>query len=569
MWVKGQAKNGHVGFFVYTTDGKRFTWRVPLAKKWQKIELKKDLAYNRKGFKISFGKIKGFAFRSSNDAIFDVGGLKLVSGGNKLHFKILTAFSIPLLKSAPMMDGKLDDDVWSKACKIDNLRLVKSGTMPGERTETLIFADDKKLYLGVKMFAANPEKQRAGMTKRDSQVYLDDSFEIFLNPKLDGKSYEHIVFNQRGTLMDYCLRFDQTKESFIYDYKWNPEVEIKTAQADKCWTAELAVPLKDLNIIPGKPFNLQFGRENHTAREYSSWGLTNRFTEVNNFLLAAIAPKKKNLKSINIEFTLPDKLAVKGTAAVAGTFSLNVVLGNPYASVLKSDIALTTDSKGNFSFPLKLKSSVSGDYLLTLSGESFNSEQLLFNLKIPSNVKYGDLVLNPTPKKLKLGKGVFKFNADIPINVAGNASARTKKTARFLRSEIHQNLFGIHPQITNKKVAETQFKLRLRKELQTNNAELKNTVDSLPAEGYAVKITPYEVLIVGADEAGLYYGAVTLKQLMINHLLKKYEPVLPCVTIVDWPDLKFRIVKHWTQSFRRLRSPAPAWSFIKNSLKKL
>jgi hypothetical protein len=569
IWVKGRAKRDHIEFFIYTTDGQRFSWRVPVKEDWQKIELKKDLAYNRKGFKLNFGKIKGLAFRSMDSAEFEAGGFKLISGGSRLYAKSLQALAIPRLSSAPVLDGRLNEDVWAKACRIADLKLVKSGNQPKEKTEILTFADGEKLYFGVKMYTAKPDRQRANMTVRDSQVYLDDSFEIFINPKLDGKSYEHIVFNQLGTLMDYYHRFDQTKETFIYDYKWNPDVKISVGKSAECWTAELAVPLKDLNIKNGQPFNLQFCRENHTVNEYSCWGLTNRFTEVNNFLLAEISPKKKPLKSVDVEFTLPDKLSVKGAAPVAGSLSLNVVLANPYASAVNSQIALTADSKGNFAFPLKLKSSTSGDYLLTLSGKTFNAEQLLFNLKIPSNVKFGDLLLNPTPKKMKPGKGIFQFSRDVPIVIAPGATVRTKKTARFLRTEIQQNLFGIHPQLTDSNVPGAKFKLMLRKDFKINDNDLKNAVEALPADGYVLKVTPQEVLIVGADEAGLYYGVVTLKQLVRNYLLKKHEPAVPCVAIVDWPDLNFRIVNHWTQAFRRLRESKPSLKFYKKFLKEV
>jgi len=58
---------------------------------------------------------------------------------------------------------------------------------------------------------------------------------------------------------------------------------------------------------------------------------------------------------------------------------------------------------------------------------------------------------------------------------------------------------------------------------------------SLPAQGYTVRIGPEAVELVGADEAGLFYGAATLAQLARVH-----EGRLPVGTVRDHPDLPVR-----------------------------
>ena len=53
------------------------------------------------------------------------------------------------------------------------------------------------------------------------------------------------------------------------------------------------------------------------------------------------------------------------------------------------------------------------------------------------------------------------------------------------------------------------------------------------AEGYVLRVTPARVVLVGADEAGLFYGLRTLAQLV--------EPAgVPQVRINDWPAMKYR-----------------------------
>lgn len=67
-------------------------------------------------------------------------------------------------------------------------------------------------------------------------------------------------------------------------------------------------------------------------------------------------------------------------------------------------------------------------------------------------------------------------------------------------------------------------------------AELKLTVDT-PPEGYVLAVTSNSVLIAGHDDAGVLYGAQTLRQ-----LIRKggSGAEIPSVTIKDYPDLKFR-----------------------------
>ena len=58
---------------------------------------------------------------------------------------------------------------------------------------------------------------------------------------------------------------------------------------------------------------------------------------------------------------------------------------------------------------------------------------------------------------------------------------------------------------------------------------------SLPAQGYTLHIGPVAVELVGADEAGLFYGAATLTQLARLHGGR-----LPSGTVRDHPDLAVR-----------------------------
>lgn len=66
------------------------------------------------------------------------------------------------------------------------------------------------------------------------------------------------------------------------------------------------------------------------------------------------------------------------------------------------------------------------------------------------------------------------------------------------------------------------------------------TVDpecGLPAEGYSLSVTPEGICITAADEAGIFYGKQTLRQMLP---VGAKTAVIPCVEILDWPRFRWR-----------------------------
>jgi hypothetical protein len=54
-------------------------------------------------------------------------------------------------------------------------------------------------------------------------------------------------------------------------------------------------------------------------------------------------------------------------------------------------------------------------------------------------------------------------------------------------------------------------------------------------QGYALKISPQSIAIIGGDLAGVFYGVCTLKQ-----LIRQFGSTLPALNILDWPDYAAR-----------------------------
>ena len=69
----------------------------------------------------------------------------------------------------------------------------------------------------------------------------------------------------------------------------------------------------------------------------------------------------------------------------------------------------------------------------------------------------------------------------------------------------------------------------------------------LPAQGYRLAISPEAITIEGADAAGVYYAAQTLRQCV------RPDGSLPCLSIRDWPDLTHRAIHYDTKHHQDTR----------------
>lgn len=72
-------------------------------------------------------------------------------------------------------------------------------------------------------------------------------------------------------------------------------------------------------------------------------------------------------------------------------------------------------------------------------------------------------------------------------------------------------------------------------------ATVRLTTDpSLPREGYRLLVTPKEIRLTGGSNAGVYYGIMTLGQIMDSDRGASARGLLPCVEITDSPRYGFR-----------------------------
>lgn len=134
--------------------------------------------------------------------------------------------------------------------------------------------------------------------------------------------------------------------------------------------------------------------------------------------------------------------------------------------------------------------------------------------------------LIPLPAQLTVADGKFKVDSHTPIVVADHAES-TLRTARYL-AELIARTRGLH--LSVQQGATTTPAIVLRRD---PHAPVANR------EGYALDVTPEGIRITARDDAGMFYGAVTLWQLLTPDAQHGAVQV-PSVQIRDQPRFTWR-----------------------------
>jgi len=153
---------------------------------------------------------------------------------------------IPKATGRIKIDGKTDEDAWSRAALVKSFFRPTSGNpVTKTPTEARLLWDDENLYAS---FLCKDQRIRSTYTKHDDELWNQDVVEIFLDPDGDSKNYYEFQASPAGMTFD----------SFLPSYRKNQndwESQMKAAVTvdgtlnkpeddDVSWTAEIAIPFK-------------------------------------------------------------------------------------------------------------------------------------------------------------------------------------------------------------------------------------------------------------------------------------------------------------------------------------
>ncbi len=88
------------------------------------------------------------------------------------------AVKVPRFNQPPVIDGKLDEEIWKQAVKLKDFYQTAPGDniAPSQPTEVLMGYDSNALYVGFHCYD-DPSKVRANIAKRDD-IFNDDYVDI-------------------------------------------------------------------------------------------------------------------------------------------------------------------------------------------------------------------------------------------------------------------------------------------------------------------------------------------------------------------------------------------------------
>ena len=114
-------------------------------------------------------------------------------------------------KSSIVLDGKLDEQVWSDAPKSENFRDLITGSSTIHSTKAAVLWDDEFLYVGY--WIEEPDLQ-ATLTERDAPIYKNNDVELFIAGE---NAYYEFEINSFGTIYEVLFIWEEAYERAGYD----------------------------------------------------------------------------------------------------------------------------------------------------------------------------------------------------------------------------------------------------------------------------------------------------------------------------------------------------------------
>ena len=174
------------------------------------------------------------------------------------------------------VDGRLNDPAWETAAWSDLFVDIEGVRRPVPRyaTRVKLLWDVHFLYIGAQL----EEPQVWGtIRQRDSVIFRDNDFEVFIDPDGDAKQYGELEINALNTVWDLFLEIPYRAGGHADD-GWNIEglqsaVQVQgtlsdPTDTDSGWTVEVAIPWRGLARVshataaprPGDRWRINFSR---------------------------------------------------------------------------------------------------------------------------------------------------------------------------------------------------------------------------------------------------------------------------------------------------------------------
>ena len=160
--------------------------------------------------------------------------------------------NIPKFEVSPVIDGKLDDEIWKKAAVFKDFVQIQPGDNIAPSRETIAYVGYDERYLYVAWHAyEDPNLVRATIAKRDD-IFADDNVRITLDTFNDQRRAYQLFFNPFGIQADGIQTEENQRQGGGLDFSVDIVMESKGVLLDDGFSVEAKIPFKSLRYVAGK-----------------------------------------------------------------------------------------------------------------------------------------------------------------------------------------------------------------------------------------------------------------------------------------------------------------------------
>ena len=178
----------------------------------------------------------------------------------------------------PVIDGELNEEIWVRAPLVDDFHQVTPVEFdsPSERTEVYVLYDRDALYIGARLYDAEPELINARILRQGQNINSDDRFFVHIDPFNNRRSGYLFGVNPNGVRYDGVFE-GVTQRQFDWDGIWQAAARI----TPEGWTLEIEIPFKTLSFDPSTTtWRMNFARNIQRKNEGMAWNSRNRNTDL-------------------------------------------------------------------------------------------------------------------------------------------------------------------------------------------------------------------------------------------------------------------------------------------------
>ena len=166
------------------------------------------------------------------------------------------------------VDGRLEEPVYGRERAVSNFIQTDpdEGGAATEKTEMWMMFDRQYFYVAFRVWESQPERRVANVMQKDNGLlFQNDGVMFTLDPFYDRRNGVGFMLNAIGGRTDGQI----TDERWSRD--WNTIWDVKVADFDGGWTAEVALPFKSLRYRPGttQVWGINARRIDRWKNEYS------------------------------------------------------------------------------------------------------------------------------------------------------------------------------------------------------------------------------------------------------------------------------------------------------------